>query len=130
MGLLYMPSPRSTPNTIGSSGRCNRCPSKQRSSSNNHHSSSSSSPSSILPINNYSPLYMIKSLIAIKRSFWTDTDNIRGYIGWLSNQLGITDVEDWKDVSIDELRFYSAVPLVRTHGGWKPFVEKYILSGR
>jgi hypothetical protein len=55
--------------------------------------------------------------------FWDHSPNVKYYMKWLVEKLGIEKMEDWYDITYDTVKEYDGQSLLRKHGGLIPFLS-------
>jgi hypothetical protein len=55
----------------------------------------------------------------VKTHFWEETKNIDEFITWFSNQIGITKIDDWYNVSFDQIQKYGG------EGYYGDFIDRF-----
>jgi hypothetical protein len=55
--------------------------------------------------------------------FWNKYGNVLAYMEWVADKLGITDMEDWKNVSVEQLSVLHGGGLVKKMGGITELLE-------
>jgi hypothetical protein len=57
-----------------------------------------------------------KFLAGVSKSFWEERSNQVEYLEWLSEQLGLSSLDDWYDVPADEIKKHAGAGLLKHHG--------------
>jgi hypothetical protein len=60
----------------------------------------------------------------VHRGFWKDSKNTDEYMSWMQDQLGITDLKDWNDVTNSQFRALKGGTLVQRNRGILSFLSK------
>jgi len=60
---------------------------------------------------------------AVSRHFWKDSNNLVGYLRWLSEQLGISTMRDWKCISYHQIKYLKGSVLLSQHKGVLPLLR-------
>jgi len=69
--------------------------------------------------------WMVWRFEKVPQRYWEDERHIFHYLCWLSNQLDIVIMEDWKRVSIHQVEAMEGGRLIKKHGGLQTLLARF-----